>query len=72
MELPAARGGSATCAGACLSVLFSVLQRTDALRPAEALGEVAQGREAQNLGDLGQGVVGLRQQEPALLDAPVN
>ena len=53
-----------------LPVELAVLHRADALHPAEALGEVAQGGEPQHLGDQGQWVVGLPQEEPALRHAP--
>ena len=44
-----------------------VLHGADALYPPEALGEIAQGGEAQDFGDEGEGVVRLPQEEPALL-----
>ena len=47
----------------------AVLHGAHPLLAAEALGEVAQGGKAQDLGDLGQGVVGFGQEEAALLDA---
>ena len=49
------------------SVLLAVFRGADPLHPMEGLGEVAQRGEAQNFGNQGQGVVGLSQEEAALL-----
>ena len=51
-------------------VLIAVFRGTDSLYPAEALGEVAQGGEPQDLGDEGEGMVCFPQKEAALIYPP--
>ena len=47
-----------------------VFHRANAFQLTETLGEVTGGGKTQHVGDLGQGVIGVRQQVAALLDAP--
>ena len=55
-----------------MPVAFAVLHGAHSLQAAEALGEVAGGGEAQDLSDLGEGIVGVGEQKAALLGAPGN
>ena len=50
-----------------LPFLLAVFRGTNSLCPAKALGKITQGGETQDLGDEGERMVGLPQQEPALL-----
>lgn len=55
-----------------LSLFFPVLLRTHSCKSAENLGEIGLGRKARGYGDLGNGLVCLRQKIPGHLKPPVN